>query len=319
MNPPHHCRRPKGTDSLSCCICFLRHGRVVSRLKKEEMTSDALVTAIVGDRQYTALKTQSHAAAPESGDPTLLLESLVVEENDGLQVKGLDLHVDVGEILGIAGVAGNGQDSLLRSIVGTTPSCSGRIVFKGQDITGHSAQNRRKLGIAVIPEDRLAEGIIPELSLRDNLILGDHASFSHSRGLDFGEMETFAQVSIKIFDIRADSHLQPAGSLSGGNQQKAVIARELTKEPDLLIAAQPTRGLDLGARAYVHTRLRQVSERGGSVLLISNDLDELVELSNRIAVLYAGKIVGDQSHPNIDVTTLGRMMTGRTESTNSSR
>jgi simple sugar transport system ATP-binding protein len=185
--------------------------------------------------------------------------------------------------------------------------------FRGRDITELETPDRRKLGIAVVPEDRLAEGIIPQMTLRDNLILGNHERFSGALGLDRQEMDSFAQVLMRTFDIRADGCMQSVGSLSGGNQQKAVLARELSGNPDLLIAAQPSRGLDLNAKAFVHSQLRQVSSRNGAVLLISGDLEELMELSHRIAVLFRGKIVGEQDRENFKVSELGRMMTGRPE------
>lgn len=290
----------------------LRHGRVTAGLKQGEMTSRGLVAAIMGDKEYTDVA--GSPAVRKSSVTILAIEGLSVKAKDRKHIRNLNLTLVKGEILGVAGVAGNGQDYLFRSVLGIEQPTEGRIVYKGLDITRLSTRERRKLGIAVIPEDRLAEGIIPQLSLRDNLILGDHARFSRRFGLDIGEMGTFAQAAMRSFDIRADSHMQFVGNLSGGNQQKAVIARELSTDPDLLIAAQPARGLDLGAKAYVHTRLRQASDRGAGVLLISQDLDELVQLSHRIVVMNGGRIVGEQSHRSMNVSTLGQMMTGATES-----
>ena len=290
----------------------LRHGRVTAGLKQGEMTSRGLVAAIMGDKEYTDVA--DSPSVRKSSVTMLAIEGLSVKAKDRKHIRNLNLTLVKGEILGVAGVTGNGQDNLFRSVLGIEQPTEGRIVYKGLDITRLSTRERRKLGIAVIPEDRLAEGIIPQLSLRDNLILGDHARFSRRFGLDIGEMGTFAQAAMRSFDIRADSHKQFVGNLSGGNQQKAVIARELSTDPDLLIAAQPARGLDLGAKAYVHTRLRQASDRGAGVLLISQDLDELVQLSHRIVVMNGGRIVGEQSHRSMNVSTLGQMMTGATES-----
>ncbi len=189
-------------------------------------------------------------------------------------------------------------------------AAAGEIRIDGRDVTRHAPADRRSAGLAVIPEDRSIEGLIPAFSLAENFALGYHRRFRTGWGLDLGAMASHAAGLMDRFDIRAADLRQPISSLSGGNQQKVVAARELAGDPALVVAMQPTRGLDFSATAFVHTQLEAVRERGGGVLLISSDLEESMALSDRIAAIYRGSVVGEQSRDGFDAEALGKMMTG---------
>ncbi len=284
----------------------LRRGRRVRTFDRNEIAAEALVRAIVGGSKNAPVPLPG--SPPPSAEPLLKIESLHVSTHT--PVNGLSLTLCRGEILGIAGVVGNGQKELVGAITGQLPVRDGTVVLNSRNITRLPPAARRAAGLATIPEDRQKEGLIPAFSLRDNLILGDQRRYSRLRGLNFPAMSAHARALIDRFDIRASSPRQLAAGLSGGNQQKAVVARELARNPDLVLAVQPTRGLDLNAAAFVHAQLDAVRARKGGVLLISADLEELLALSDRIAVIYRGRIVGNLPGRPFDMETLGKMMTG---------
>ena len=213
--------------------------------------------------------------------------------------------------MGIAGVDGNGQTELIDAISGMRKSQKGKVILKGKDITNENPRDIIDLGMNQIPEDRQKRGLVLEYPIKDNLILENiDKDFSKNGILDFEKIEENANNLIDKFDIRPNDINEKAGSLSGGNQQKVIIAREITNNPDLLIAAQPTRGLDVGAIEFIHQYLVELRNQGKAVLLISFQLDEVMDLSDRICVIYDGQIVGELDPKETDEYEVGRLMAG---------
>jgi len=304
----------------------VRRGRIVRTFDRGDFDAGTLVQAIVGSRDgdapfhrsgrsvafsasRTGAKTQGNVDAMQS-ETLLRIERLDGPAGARAPLDGLTLAVHHGEILGIAGVAGNGQQALVRVVTGLSPVRAGRMVLNGRDVTRDSVAARRAAGLGYIPEDRRAEGLVPGFSVRDNLLLGSQRRYTGVRGLDFRAVTAYSEDLIARFDIRCEGSHQPADRLSGGNQQKVVVARALSRRPGLVLAMQPTRGLDIRAAAFVHRQLMAVRARGGGVLFISSDLEELMALSDRIAVLYRGRVMGVQPCEDFDAEALGKMMTG---------
>ena len=227
-------------------------------------------------------------------------------------LKDVTLSIKEGQILGIAGVEGNGQAELVEVITGLRPITSGNIFLYEQDITGFSPRKIRELNIGHIPEDRRKRGYIADYSVAENLVLGSHYKPPFAKGLfiNFPEVNKLADRLINDYDIRPASKDNLLKSLSGGNQQKVIVARELYKKPILLIASQPTRGLDVGSIEFVHKQLLLERSLGKAILLISAELDEIMSLSDVIAVIYEGEIVEILENKNIDRSRLGFLMTG---------
>jgi simple sugar transport system ATP-binding protein len=234
------------------------------------------------------------------GEIVLRVEKLQVSDSRGLPaVNGLSLEVRAGEVLGIAGVDGNGQSELTSAIYGLLPVKSGRILLKGRDITRKSIKERIDLGIAYVPDDRQRFGLVMDFRLYESLMLKAY------------HKPPYAQNLIDQFDIRAEKGpLTPTRDLSGGNQQKAIIARELQLSPELLIVSQPTRGLDVGAVEYIHQRIIEERDKGRAILLVSFELDEILALCDRIAALSRGSIVGIVPAEEADERRIGAMMGG---------
>jgi ABC-type uncharacterized transport system ATPase subunit len=277
-------------------ITVLRRGRNAGSLQPAETTPHDLARRMVGD-DALALDRRRPGKAPGAAAPVLSVRDLRVRDDRGLEaVRGLSLEVRPGEILALAGVDGNGQTELAEAIAGLRP-------FGGEVEAGH--------GIGYVPADRRRAGLAPGLSVRDNLILELHASPGMRRGpwLRWPALNAAAREMADSSDIRGRLE-QPAGTLSGGNQQKVVLARALRKEPPLLLAVYPTRGLDVRAAAWVHDRLRALRDTGAGVLLLSTELDEVLLLADRIGVLYEGRLVGIVP-PETPRETLGLMMGGR--------
>ena len=246
-------------------------------------------------------------------DPVLSLNDIHALNNRGLPaLKGISLEVKRGEILALAGVDGNGQSELVEVLTGLRRVESGSIRFRDAEITDYPPGKRIEMGLATIPEDRQKRGLVGPFTIAENLILEEHAfpPFSRSGILDLQAISRHAHTLIERFDIRPPRERYLASSLSGGNQQKVILAREISRDPELLIASQPTRGLDVGAIEYVHKRLVQVRDTGKAVLLISLDLDETLALADRIAVIYEGRIVAVLDREEADERTLGLLMAG---------
>ena len=289
-------------------ITILRRGERVATLPREGVTEAQLARLMVGRDVLLDI-----AKAPaEPGDPLLVVDDLVVLDNRHLEaVRGVSLTVRAGEIVGIAGVDGNGQSELVEALTGLRRPKSGRILFDGLDLTRARARRFLDAGIGHIPEDRQRQGLILSFSLAENLGLREYRRAPASRfgWLKPSVLASRARELIEEFDVRGGSPATLASALSGGNQQKIVIAREVTNDPRLLVASQPTRGLDVGATEFVHTRLVRERDQGRAILLVSFALEEILSLSDRILVLYEGRVVGEYP-PSVSQEELGIAMTG---------
>jgi len=275
-------------------ITVLRRGKKVQTVPREGATEASLARAMVG--REVLLQVEKAPAQP--GDVLLSVEDLHVHDDRGIEkVRGISFQVRAGEIVGIAGVDGNGQTELVDAITGLRRLASGRIEVAGREL--HQATARRMLdaGVGHIPEDRQRRGLVLEFSIAENIALHDYAKPPDAR---FGwlfpaRLVTRAARLIREFDVRGGGPLTRAGGLSGGNQQKVVVAREIARDPSVLVAAQPTRGLDVGAIEYLHQRIVAERDRGRAVLLVSLELDEILSLSDRILVIYEGEIAGEHA------------------------
>jgi simple sugar transport system ATP-binding protein len=288
----------------------LRRGKFIATVNVAGVNEQELAEMMVG----RAVNFHIEKAPPRQGDVVLKIKDLTVMGSQGTQaVNGLSLEVRAGEVLGIAGVDGNGQSELSAAIAGLLPVKSGRILLKGRDISRDSIRSRNREGIGLVPEDRHKHGLILDFRLDENLILKSYTRPPYSRFgfLRFPAILRHAEELIKDFDIRAgNGPATPARSMSGGNQQKAVIAREIDLSPELLIVAQPTRGLDVGAIEYIHRRIIDERDKGRAVLLISFELDEILGLCDRIAALSKGRVVGILPAAEADERRIGAMMGG---------
>ena len=230
-------------------------------------------------------------------------------------LRGIDLVVHAGEIVGIAGVDGNGQRELEEAITGLRPPRSGRILLAGRDVTAATTRHRLTAGLGYVASDRYGRALIRDFAVADNLVLErfDRPPFSHAGILDHAAIERHARQLVEAYGIRAASIQTPAGQLSGGNAQKLVLARALSQEPTVLLVCQPTRGVDVGAIEQVHGELLRRRDAGMAILLISTELDEVLALADRILVLSAGQIAGERQAGAANVEQLGLMMGGRHE------
>ncbi|MFC3932753.1 ABC transporter ATP-binding protein [Streptococcus dentapri] len=290
-------------------VTVIRRGKSIETVSVAGASSQQLAEMMVG--RAVSFKTDKIAANPKN--TTLAIKDLIVNENRGVPaVKGLSLDVRGGEILGIAGIDGNGQTELIQAITGLRKPKSGSIQIKGTDVTHLSPRQITEMSVGHIPEDRHRDGMILEMTLAENMALQTYYKepFSHHGILDYGFINKNARRLMDEFDVRAASEQVSAGSLSGGNQQKAVIAREVDRDPDLLIVSQPTRGLDVGAIEYIRKRLVAERDKGKAVLVVSFELDEIFDLSDRIAVIHDGKIQDILDPEKTDKQELGILMAG---------
>lgn len=292
-------------------ITVMRDGKVIGTLNTAEASREEVARMMVG-REINTPKVQKSA----SGSTILEIKSLQVISDRGLPaIKNLSLEVKTGEILGIAGVDGNGQNELEEAIIGLRGVKAGQIILNKVDITHLPVYNRRKNGLAYIPSDRYKRGIIANFSISENLILGQHrnTNFDKQKGiLDLNAISQNAMRLVHDFQIRTPGIKALGGKLSGGNAQRLILAREIDKTPTVILACQPTRGLDVGAIENVHTRLLAQRKRGAGILLVSTELEEILALSDRIAVLYEGEIMGIFDREEAKVETLGLLMAGAT-------
>jgi simple sugar transport system ATP-binding protein len=289
-------------------ITVLRRGKRVETLARAGATEAQLARLMVG--RDVLLRVEKSASIP--GEPLLRVEGLRVRDERGLEiVRGISFDVREGEIVGIAGVDGNGQSQLIDAIAGLLRPSAGRVVVGGRDVTGARAHDVLDLGVGHIPEDRQRRGLVLEFTLSENLALHD---FDRPPNSVFGWLRPSRLIArarrlLREFDVRGGGPQTRASALSGGNQQKVVIAREVARDPRVLIAAQPTRGLDVGAIEYVHRRLVQARDERRAVLLVSLELEEILSLSDRILVIYEGEIVASFG-PDVSEEDLGVAMTG---------
>jgi simple sugar transport system ATP-binding protein len=275
-------------------ITVLRRGKTIETVPREGATEESLARAMVG--REVLLRVEKKPA--EVGDVLLSVQDLHVRDDRGIEkVRGVSFDVRAGEIVGIAGVDGNGQTELIDALTGLLRTESGRIEVGGRELHHATPRNALDAGLGHIPEDRQRRGLVLEFSLAENVALHDYASAPDSKwGWLFPRrLVERARGLIKEFDVRGGGPFTPAGALSGGNQQKLVAAREISRDPKALIAAQPTRGLDVGAIEYLHRRLVTERDEGRAILLVSLELDEIFSLSDRILVIYEGEIVGEHT------------------------
>jgi len=289
-------------------ISVLRRGKLVETVPREGATEESLARAMVGREVLLHVE----KASREPGEPLLVVEDFHVFDDRGLEaIRGVGLQVRGGEIVGIAGVDGNGQTELIDAIAGLRKPAAGRVTLVGKDVSRASTDHRLHEGLGHIPEDRQRRGLVLDFSLAENMALHDFDERPYSRfgWLNPGRMVAAARRLIQEFDVRGGGAQTPAASLSGGNQQKVILAREVSREPQVLIAAQPTRGLDVGAIEFIHRRLVEQRDAGRGILLVSFELDEILSLSDRVLVLYEGQIVAEYP-PDISEEELGIAMTG---------
>lgn len=289
---------------------IIRRGKHIDTVLVSDVDENDLASKMVGREVSFVVEKDEQ----EQGEVVLKLENLVVKDNRGInKVDGLTLEVHKGEILGLAGVDGNGQSELIEAITGLRKIESGKVIMNGVDVTSKTPKEIIDAKMSTIPEDRQKRGLVLEYSIAENMILENYMKEPFSkkgRVLNHTEIEKHAKKLIEEFDVRPTNEKTPVGALSGGNQQKVIIAREVTNNPDVLIAAQPTRGLDVGAIEYVHKSLVAQRDDNKAVLLVSLELDEVMNVSDRIAVIYEGKIVGIIDAKSADENTIGLMMAG---------
>jgi ABC-type uncharacterized transport system ATPase subunit len=289
-------------------ISVLRRGKTVDTVPREGASEAGLAKLMVG--RDVLLRVEKSAATP--GEPELVVDDLHVLDERGLEtVRGVSLEVRTGEIVGLAGVDGNGQSELIDAIAGLRKPRSGRIHVGRDDVTNERAKNVLDAGLGHIPEDRQRRGLVLDFSLAENIALHDydHAPASRWGWLSPRRIIARARRLLEEFDVRGGRAETPAYALSGGNQQKVVLAREVSRGPAVLIAAQPTRGLDVGAIEFVHRRLVEQRDEGKAILLVSFELDEILSLSDRILVIYEGRIVAEYP-PDVSEEEIGIAMTG---------
>jgi len=292
-------------------ISVIRRGKIVGEGDPKTATQTELAEMMVGRPVSFEVAKKPYAPGP----PKLEIRDLVVlRDDDEIAVDHLNFDVKSGEIVGIAGVQGNGQSALIEAITGVRRVAAGEILFEGHDITHSTVRARHKMGMAHIPEDRQRTGIIANFTVGENIVLDTYYDdrFSSGPQINWQKVNETAASVISQFDVRTPSVFSFAGQLSGGNQQKLVVARELSREIRLLIAGQPTRGLDVGSIEYIHQRLIEARDSGDGVLMISAELDEILSLSDRVLVMFKGRIVAefDATQHTVDKAAVGLAMAG---------
>lgn len=288
---------------------IIRRGKFIDTVDVCKTSEEELAAKMVGRKVSFVVDKKDKVP----GQTVLEVKDLVVKDNRGIKtVNGLSLEVKAGEIMGLAGIDGNGQSQFLEALTGLRKIESGTVKINGQDISNKTPAEIIDSKISNIPQDRQTRGLVLDFTVAENLILENHSKnpFARKGILNHQKISEFAMDLIRKFDVRPIDEFKKAGTLSGGNQQKVIIAREVTNNPDLLIAAQPTRGLDVGAIEFVHEALVKQRDADKAVLLVSLELDEVMNVSDRIAVIYEGKIVGLIDAKDADMESLGLMMAG---------
>ena len=290
-------------------VIVLRNGRVTGETTPAESSEEELAEMMVG--REVALIVDKGEASPS--DVVLEVSDLTAEDQRHQEaLRGVDLSVRAGEVLGVAGVQGNGQTELVEVLTGLRPATGGQVRILGQEVTNVSPRTVTELGVAHIPEDRQRDGLVLSFPITDNLMLGNYYEpiFATGPEIQFERLYEYSERVVGEFDVRTPSINLPVQNLSGGNQQKVIVAREFSRPIKLLVAAQPTRGLDVGSIEYIHRRLIQKRDEGVAVLLVSVELDEIMALSDRIAVMYEGKIVSTVEANKVTREELGLLMAG---------
>jgi ABC-type uncharacterized transport system ATPase subunit len=290
-------------------ITVIRRGKSIDTVELGDKSNQELAELMVG--RSVSFVTEKSAASPK--EVVLDIKALNVKESRGsLKVKGLSLDVRAGEIVGLAGIDGNGQTELIKAITGLIKVESGSIKIRQKEITNHRPRKITEESVGHVPEDRHRDGLVLEMTVAENIALQTYykAPMSNYGFLDYNKINSHARELMQEFDVRGAGEWVSAASLSGGNQQKAIIAREIDRNPDLLIVAQPTRGLDVGAIEYIHKRLIQARDEGKAVLVVSFELDEILNVSDRIAVIHDGQIQGIVTPETTTKQELGILMVG---------
>ncbi|SNR31450.1 ABC transporter ATP-binding protein [Actinoplanes regularis] len=299
----------KEVKKIADRITVIRRGQVVGTATPDT-SEDELAALMVG----RAVSLEVDKSPAEPGSVVLQVAGLVVDDDRGVRaVDGVDLEVRAGEVLGIAGVQGNGQTELVEAVMGLREVRAGKVELDSEDLAGKSTKRILRAGVGYVPEDRSHDGVVKEFTVAENLILDlyDREPFGNAFRLDRAKIDGNAKHRVEQFDIRCQSPESTAGSLSGGNQQKVVIAREMSRPLRLFIASQPTRGVDVGSIEFIHRRIIRERDQGTAVLVVSSELDEVVGLADRIAVMYRGRILAIVS-PDTPREEIGLLMAGIT-------
>lgn len=290
-------------------VTVIRRGKSIETVDVAGATNEDLAEWMVG--RSVSFKTEKIASNPK--EVILSIKDLVVNENRGIPaVKGLNLEVRAGEVVGIAGIDGNGQSELIQAITGLRKVKSGSITIKGVEVVGKTPRKITEMQVSHVPEDRHRDGLVLQMSVAENIALQTYYKEPNSKNgiLNYNIINEKARQLMEEFDVRGASELVPSKALSGGNQQKAIIAREIDRNPDLLIVSQPTRGLDVGAIEYIRKRLIAERDKGKAVLVVSFELDEILDVSDRIAVIHDGTIHGIVDPATTNKQELGVLMAG---------
>jgi len=290
-------------------ITVIRRGKVIGSTRPSEADQSMLAEMMVG----RAVQLEVERTPAKAGETVMTVEDLVVlDERHQVAVDGISFDVNAGEVLGIAGVQGNGQTELVEALTGLRPPASGKVSLVGQEITDAKPRQITELGSAHVPEDRQRDGLVLTFPIQDNLVLNTYYQPPFTKGVIMDEAKIHEQAErlIQEFDVRTPSAMTTAGALSGGNQQKVIVAREFSRPIRLLIASQPTRGLDVGSIEYIHARIIAKRDEGCAVLLVSSELDEIMGLSDRIAVMYRGKIIEILTAEQATKEKVGLLMAG---------
>lgn len=296
--------------TISHRITVLRQGKVIDTLRREETSPRDLAHKMVGREVFLQVEKET----TEKGETLVNAEGLSALNDKGIKaLRNVSFQVRAGEILGFAGVEGNGQRELAEVLTGMRPATNGRIMLNGKIITTTTTRERIEMGMAHIPEDRGRFGFVPEYSIWENSVLENYyrAPYARRQVLQFPAIQNLAEQIVDEFDVITSGVFATVEELSGGNQQKLLVGRELSRDPLVLIAAQPTRGLDVGAIEYIHKRLLEQRAAGKAIILISTELEEVLSLSDRVAVLYRGEIIGEMKAGEIDMELLGLLMLGK--------
>ncbi|MFZ5827393.1 MAG: ABC transporter ATP-binding protein [Bacillota bacterium] len=288
-------------------VTVIRRGRKVATVDAQGKTEAELANLMVG--REVELKVERKPAAPKQ--PVLEIAHLSAKNDRGLlALKDVSFTVRAGEIVGIAGVDGNGQSELIACVTGLRRPAGGVVKVNGQNVTAATPKQVRDAGVGHIPEDRHRRGLVLDFSISENVALGEHRKFAHWGILNYQKMRELAEKVVKAFDVRPPEPDYQARALSGGNQQKVIVGREIMRDPDLMLAVQPTRGLDVGAIEFIHRRLVAERDAGKAVLLVSLELDEVLNLADRILVMYKGQVVAEVTGEEATEENLGLLMAG---------
>jgi general nucleoside transport system ATP-binding protein len=296
---------------ISDRISVLRRGKTVGTTTPSETTQQKLAEMMVG--RPVDLTVDKDPASPT--DVVLEVEDLfVADARDQMSVRGISFEVKAGEIVGIAGVQGNGQTELVEVLTGIRPAATGVMKLAGEDVIDQPPRGIHSRGVAHIPEDRQRRGLVMNFTITENMVLDSYYDPPYSRGIrmDWGAAAEATEELVEAFDVRTPSIGIPVSNLSGGNQQKVIVAREFSRDVKLIVASQPTRGLDVGSIEYIHGRIVQARDEGAAVLIVSTELDEVMALSDRLLVMYDGKIVAELDPKKVTNADVGLFMAGAT-------